>query len=221
MKVYPSSYTLLNHEDGKVVPIAKSERPNLNTHLFKNDAQFDHIFPEHFQLLSPKHWTPLSVAREAANFLAEPSARVLDIGSGIGKFCLAAGYYFPETFFYGVEQRHELICLAEEAKAYTTLHNVNFVFGNITQIDFKEFDHFYFYNSFYENVDQENQIDGTIELSESLYTYYNQYLYNALNQKPEGTRVVTFHSLAQEIPPSYKLVRASKDALLKKWIKAI
>jgi SAM-dependent methyltransferase len=221
MKVYPSSYAFPNHEDGKIVPIAKSERHDLNTRLFKNDAEFDQIYPEHFQLLSRKHWTPLSVAFEAAEFLAQPNARVLDIGSGVGKYCLAAGYYCPETSFFGVEQRHELICWAEEAKGYTNLPNVNFVFGNITQINFKEFDHFYFYNSFYENIDQENQIDDTIELSESLYTYYNHYLYNALNQKPLGTRLVTFHSLEQEIPPSYKLAHASKGSLLKMWIKAI
>jgi len=221
MKVYPFSYTSPVPEEANVVPIAKPKRYNLNASLFKNDAEFDWIYPEHFQLLSLKHWTPLAVAREAAEFLAVPDARVLDIGSGIGKFCLAAAYHFPETFFYGVEQRHELICLAEEAKAFTNLRNVNFVFGNITQINFKEFDHFYFYNAFYENIDQESQIDDTIELSESLYTYYNQYLYNALNQKPAGTRLVTFHSLEQEIPPSYKLIRTSKGTLLKMWVKAI
>ena len=221
MKVYPFSYDPSILDECNIVPIGKFKSADLNTRLFKNDAEFDSLFPDHFQLLSLKHWTPLSVAREAAEFLAKPNARVLDIGSGIGKFCMAAGYYFPKTFFYGVEQRDELICLAEEAKGYTNLLNVNFVFGNITQINFKEFDHFYFYNSFYENIDQENQIDDTIELSESLYIYYNQYLYNALDQKPPGTRLVTFHSLEQEIPPSYKLVSTSKGGLLKMWIRVI
>src|SRR4051812_29793263 len=84
--------------------------------LFVNDAAFDTLYPQHFQMLSAKHWTPLAIAHIAAGFLAEQGARVLDIGSGIGKFCLTAGFYFPDTCFYGVEQRHELICLSEDAK---------------------------------------------------------------------------------------------------------
>jgi len=177
------------------------------------------MYPEHFQSLSPKQWTPLAIAQKAAAFLAEPGARVLDIGSGIGKFCLIAGHHYPESFFYGVEQRHELVCLAEEAKGYLHIANVNFIYANITQINFREFDHFYFYNSFYENVDPAGQIDDTIELSQGLYDYYTQYLQTALCTKPAGTRLVTFHSLEDEIPVEYRLADVSYDTLLKMWIK--
>lgn len=219
MKAYPFSYFPSVPEDHQGGPVIKLKKDNLNTSLFTNDAAFDWLYPEHFQLLSLKHWTPLAIARKAAEFLAEPGARVLDIGSGIGKFCLAAGHHFPETFFYGVEQRHELIYLAEEAKGYTMLSNVTFIYANITQVNFKEFDHFYFYNSFHENIDSENQIDDSIELSESLYNYYNQYLCAALDKKPSGTRLVTFHSFEQEIPPGFKLVDISCNGLMKMWIK--
>jgi SAM-dependent methyltransferase len=191
-----------------------------NDSFFKNDAAFDWMYPEYFQQLSLKHWTPLAIAQKSASFLAEPGTRVLDIGSGIGKFCLAAGYHFPRTFFHGVEQRHELFHQAEGAKRYMDLPNVDFSYGNITQINFREFDHFYFYNSFYENVDHVNQIDDTIELSEGLYDYYTQYLHSALSAKPAGTRLVTFHSLEDEIPPEYQLASVSWDTLLKMWIKA-
>ncbi|MCO5936472.1 hypothetical protein NAF17_13075 [Mucilaginibacter sp. RB4R14] len=132
---------------------------------------------------------------------------------------MATGNHFPETFFYGVEQRHELIYLAEEAKGYTKLSNVTFIYANITQVNFKEFDHFYFYNSFHENIDPENQIDDNIELSESLYNYYNQYPCAALNKKPSETRLVTFHSFEQEIPPGFKLADISCNGLMKMWIK--
>jgi SAM-dependent methyltransferase len=218
MKVYPFSHFPLdigNHPDGSIVKL-KSDRSNAS--LFINDAAFDWMYPKHFQQLS-KHWTPLVIARKAAEFLAEPGADVLDIGSGIGKFCLAAGYHFPETYFYGVEQRNELIYLAEEAKGFTKLSNVNFFYANITQINFERFDHFYFYNSFYENIDTANKIDDTLELSESLYTYYTQYLYSALETKPSGTRLVTFQSLEHEVPPGFKLADVSFDPLLKMWIK--
>jgi len=32
----------------------------------------------------------------------------LDIGSGVGKFCLAGAYYKPSASFFGVEQRKDL-----------------------------------------------------------------------------------------------------------------
>lgn len=206
---------------GQIKPeIIRSPENNLiNKHLFRDDTEYDWLCPKHLQLLSLKYFSPLSIAQKAAEFLSLPNTRVLDIGSGVGKFCLTAGYYFPKTCFYGVEQRHELHHLAENIKRYTDLSNVHFIYGNVTQINFKEFDHFYFYNPFYENIDQTNTIDDTIELSEGLYDYYTRYLYTALNAKPPGTRLATYQSLEQEIPPDYRLADVFYDTLLKMWIK--
>ncbi|HTI59942.1 class I SAM-dependent methyltransferase [Mucilaginibacter sp.] len=190
-----------------------------NAAFFKNDAAFDWMYPEHLQLLSLKQWTRLAVARKAARFLARPGARVLDIGSGIGKFCLAAAHLYPGTNFFGVEQRGELVHFAEEAGKYLQLSNVHFTQANITQINFREFDHFYFYNSFYENLDPDSCIDDTIATSSSLYFYYTLYLLQAFDDLPAGTRLVTFHTLGEEIPSSYRLVKTSWDMLLKMWIK--
>jgi hypothetical protein len=220
MNVYPFSHFPPLPDDPNNGLAVKLKKAHLNASLFSNDAAFDWMYPEHFQLLSLKHWTPLVNARKAAEFLAAPGARVLDIGSGIGKFCLAAAYAFPETHFYGVEQRHELVYHAEEAKNYTQLCNVNFIHANITQVNFKEFDHFYFYNPFYENIDPNNQIDDSIEISESLYAYYTQYLFTALDEKPAGARLVTFHISGKEVSPDYKLVSIANDGLMKMWIKA-
>ena len=198
---------------------ANRSKESINSSLFANDIAFERLYPEHLRSLSPKQWTPLEIVKKAAQFLAKPDTKILDIGSGIGKFCLAGAYYFPEALFFGVEQRYELIVLAEEAKHYTGLSNANFIHGNITQTNFDEFDHFYFYNAFYENIDMLNRIDDTIETSYSLYFYYTQYLLSVLKNKPSGTKIVTFHSSEGEIPPSYQLVDSSDDSLLKMWIK--
>jgi ubiquinone/menaquinone biosynthesis C-methylase UbiE len=192
---------------------------NVNQSLFRYDSAFDWLYPDHIEAKSRRYWTPLAVAKRAAGFLAEPGARVLDIGSGIGKFCLAGAYHYPETFFYGVEQRHELVLHAEEAKTRVQLPNAHFIYANMTQINFREFDHFYFYNSFYENVDPEDPIDDAIATSYSLYNYYNRYLLIELDKKPAGTRLVSFHSTGEEVPPSYSLADMDYDTLLKMWIK--
>ena len=187
---------------------------------FGSDEQFHQIYPLSIQVLARRHWTPLTVAREAANFLgAETGARVLDIGSGAGKFCLAAAYYKPHAYYYGIEQRKSLINHAETAREILRFENVNFTHGNFTQLDFKNFDHFYFYNAFYENLAGTDKIDDSIDYSGELYNYHSGYLYKQLEQKPAGTRVATFHSLEDEIPQSYHEVNAEFDGLLKFWIK--
>ena len=187
---------------------------------FSSDAKFNELYPSSIQLLAQRHWTPLVVARKAANFLAaENNARILDIGSGVGKFCLAAAHYKPNAFYYGIEQRKELINYADAANEKLQLDNVFFMNGNFTQIDFKKYDHFYFYNAFYENLTGTEKIDDSIDYSLELFNYYNRYLYKQLEQKPSGTRLATFHSLEDEMPPDYHVVGVEMDGLLKFWFK--
>jgi SAM-dependent methyltransferase len=187
---------------------------------FSSDSRFDQLYPDAIQALAKRHWTPLVVARKAAHFLAiENNARILDIGSGVGKFCLAAAYYQPQSFFHGIEQRVSLQYKAETARQILRLENARFIHGNFTTIDFKNYDHFYFYNAFYENLVGTDKIDNSIVYSGELYNYYNRYLYNQLDQKPAGTRLATYHSMEDEIPPSYQVAGAEFDNLLKFWIK--
>src|SRR5690242_15142160 len=119
---------------------------------FGSDERFDLIYPSSIRALAIRHWTPLKVARKVADFLAtQPGCRILDIGSGVGKFSLAAAYFQSHAFYYGIEQRKHLITHAETARDILRLRNVFFTHGNFTQLDFRNFDHFYFYNAFYEN----------------------------------------------------------------------
>lgn len=187
---------------------------------FVSDEKFNQLYPLHIQMLSRKHWTPLGVARRAANFLATGiGCRILDIGSGVGKFCLAASHYMPQAIYFGIEQRKNLIEYAEAASDTLESTNCQFIHGNFTQLDFKEYDNFYFYNSFYENIAGTDKIDESIDYSGELYNYYNRYLFRQLEQKPAGTRLATFHSLEDEMPPSYHEVGSEFDNLLKFWIK--
>ena len=187
---------------------------------FSSDAQFNQLYPASSRMLAQRHWTPLVVARKAANFLAaESDVTILDIGSGAGKFCLAAAHYKPKAFYYGIEQRKRLVNHADTAKDMLRIENVSFVNGNFTQIDFRNYDHFYFYNSFYENITGTDKIDNSIAYSLELFNYYNHYLYKQLEQKPPGTRLASFHSLEDEIPQGYHIVGSEMNELLKFWIK--
>ena len=199
--------------------VTKSKSKHLEN-WFTSDFQFHQLYPFDIQLLANKHWTPLNIIQKVVPFLVpEDGVKILDIGSGVGKFCLSGAYFKSKAQFYGIEQRKNLCGYAEDAKNVLGLMNVSFIHGNFTQLDLKQYDNFYFYNSFFENINGSEKIDNTILYSESLYDYYSQYLYNQFEKMPLGTRVATCCSWDDEIPPDYHLLETHSNKLLKFWIK--
>ncbi|MDF2191291.1 methyltransferase domain-containing protein [Paraflavitalea sp. CAU 1676] len=172
------------------------------------------------QKLARRHWTSLAITKMVSKFVTPSSGvKVLDIGSGVGKFCLASAYHEPSSHFFGIEQREDLVAHANTAKDILGLQNAHFIHGNFTQLDFSQYDHFYFYNAFYEHLTDTDKIDNNITFSTALYNYYNRYLYKKLDAMPAGTRLATFHTLEDRVPPGYYLAESHVGTLLKFWIK--
>jgi SAM-dependent methyltransferase len=191
-----------------------------NEKYFHSDAHFNQLYPHEAQLMAAQHFTPLHVTRHVIDFLAaEHGARILDIGSGAGKFCLVAAAYAPPAFIFGVEQRVNLVAHALNAKKQLGLDNVSFIEGNFIQLDLRQYDHFYFYNSFYENLNNFDRIDETIVYSEELYASYVRSLHHQLKLMPKGTKIATYHSFTAEIPKEYKLVETTENGELKFWVR--
>lgn len=193
----------------------------LPINYYRSDTVFDSYFPERIKEISKVHWTPLAVAKKAASFLAPaPGAKILDIGSGVGKFCIAAAHFFPEVEFYGIEQREDLVDCAIRTQQRSKLENVQFIHGNFTQINLDAYDGIYFYNAFAENLFDFARIDDALEYSPALYTYYASYLRNALSYTACGTRLVTYHGHEKEVPTGYEMVAQDLQKPLKMWIKS-
>lgn len=187
---------------------------------FQNDETFDQQFSSRIKKLSKIHWSPLNIVKTAASFLApQPGSKVIDIGSGAGKFCIAAAHYCPQAEFYGIEQRKNLYLTSKRLKTLSGLNNVHFTHGDFTEINLKDYDGIYFFNSFAENLCSYGRIDNSIQYSPSLYNYYANYLYKILEEKPIGTRLATYHVDENEIPASYRLIESSFDQKLKLLIK--
>ena len=185
-----------------------------------SDTYLDDLYPPSIRQLAKLHWTPLPIARKAALFLAgTDDPIVLDIGSGVGKFCLAAASLVPDTYFFGVEQRSLLVDHANSARTALGLNNVSFLHANFTQLGFKRFDHFYFYNSFHENLPGAEKIDDSIAYSAELFWYYTRYLFTEWRKKPSGTRLCTLCAEEAQIPPEYQQLGSFVDDLLKFWVK--
>lgn len=182
------------------------------------DTDFDACFPKEIRLASAQHWSPVQIARRAAAYLApKAGTRVLDIGSGPGKFCLLGAGVTP-GYFTGVEQRSDLHqCALSLATEYRLL-NVYFINANITNIDFKDYEAFYYANSFYENVLSTHAIDGQFNLSEKLFNEYTRYMHKQLEAMPKGTRLATLWEV-MDMPHNYVQVSSEFNGQLNLWKK--
>ena len=111
---------------------------------FETDEKFNQMYPPFIRELASMHWTPLKITRRVIQFLASGGyTKILDIGSGVGKFCLAAARCRPYAQIYGIEQRENLVEYANQAKNMLGFSNVSFHCGNFTQLNLKLYDHFY------------------------------------------------------------------------------
>ena len=186
---------------------------------FFSDAAFDSLFPIHIQKLSAIHWTPVNVAITAARFLnANGNAKILDIGAGVGKFCIT-GSFFTNGHFTGVEQRRNFVTIGNKMIKQFGLNKVELIHGNFTEIDMSLFNGIYFYNSFHENIVLADSLDEQVERSSELYNTYTAHLLARLNQMPVGTRLATDWLSITEIPACYRLYETHYNKLLKLWIK--
>ncbi|MGH8093611.1 MAG: methyltransferase domain-containing protein [Chthoniobacterales bacterium] len=183
------------------------------------DEKFDQIYAAKIRKLSPFQWTPVRVAAEAAKLLVTaPGTRVLDIGCGPGKFCLV-GASLTDGHFVGIEQRADLAAAARVAASALRLTNVEIVQGNVTNFAFANYDAFYLFNPFEENMDRGYRIDSAVPLSPMLFKKYNNHVAAQLGSMPIGTRVVTYAGYADEIPACYDCASTLFQDELKLWIK--
>ena len=185
------------------------------------DRWFDELYTPSIRALSSTFWTPVRVAQRAALLLRTGTKRrVLDIGSGAGKFCLVAAAS-TELEVTGIEHRKHLVNVAVRAAERLGVH-VRFVHGDLLAVDWAAFDSFYLYNPFVENLcPVTDRIDGSVELSEQRFRDDLQTVLEAMAHARVGTRVVTYHGLGADLPPTYSL--ASREwagsGELRLWVK--
>ncbi|NUO47867.1 MAG: hypothetical protein HOV80_03315, partial [Polyangiaceae bacterium] len=84
-----------------------------------DDHEFDVLLPRELRVASARFWTPLSVIRTSLDWLrTEEVERVLDVGSGPGKFCVASALGSTRQYV-GIEHR-EGLCDAARSLAERT-----------------------------------------------------------------------------------------------------
>lgn len=168
-------------------------------------------------------FTPIDVAAYAARLLApEPGTRVLDVGSGPGKFCIAAALAVPTAEFVGIEWRPHLVDVANALARDLGVTNARFIQGDATELDWAPFDAFYLFNPFGEHLfSQEWRLDHTLDLDPDAYVKCVWAVRQKLARASLGTRVVTYHGFGAPPPLGYEPSREDPIGYkrLELWIK--
>lgn len=186
------------------------------------DRVFDELFPEAIRRVSSRFWTPLNVARKAAKILAMGQGPVLDVGAGVGKFCIL-GALTTDAEFHGLEHREELAAIANEVIAALGLSSRARVFhGALDDVEWRRYSSFYFFNPFEENIMPEaRRYDDQVELGKTRFEQDTMRIERELDAAAVGARIVTFHGLGARVPATYRPLadETRGNPLLRAWIK--
>lgn len=183
------------------------------------DSLFDADYPETVRKHSFIHWSPVEIIETSIDWLElNEDSRVLDIGSGAGKFCIV-GAMRSRAHFTGVEKRKDLVLASEKLASKHALNNVSFLEEDITSINFADYTHFYYYNPFCEYIAEFDRIDNTIIYDPDSFRKYEDYVIESFEKLPKGTRVVSYCSGTFPFPASYRLSNLLYDGKLALFVK--
>ncbi|MBK7862234.1 MAG: hypothetical protein IPJ65_27230 [Archangiaceae bacterium] len=137
--------------------------------------------------------------------------RVLDVGSGIGKFCVV-GALSTESIFVGVEQRRQLVRQAYALAQRLGAGGALFLCRDAFAVDWRRYAAIYLYNPFGElEFEPYWRLDSTVKGGVEAYKARVAGTRRKLERLRVGTRVVTFHGFGGAMPESFTPV--SKESL--------
>ncbi|MFO0742468.1 MAG: methyltransferase domain-containing protein [Labilithrix sp.] len=131
---------------------ARTARAEVLAHVLRrgrtvSDDAFDEIYPPAITAASAVHWTPVRVAARVVELLAmRENERLIDVGSGAGKFCIVAAA-MSRARVQGIEHRPELVAVAREAARRMKI-DVEFVESTFHPSHVESCDAAYFFNPF-------------------------------------------------------------------------
>lgn len=185
------------------------------------DFRFDSIYPAAIRKLSGVHWTPVEVALRATELLvSRKRAKVLDVGSGCGKFC-TVGALSSNGQFIGIERRGYLVEVAKSVAQDLGAHDASFIQGDMRFLDWSYFDSIYLFNPFYESTLKVSPIDSSVPIGLDQFHKSIEIVRTKLSEARAGTKVVTYHGFGGEMPLGYERVLKEPicTSFLELWVK--
>ncbi len=193
----------------------------LREHEQLSDPVFDLLYHPEYRRISSMHWTPLFVARTAMSWLpADRCLDILDVGCGVGKFCLAGSLVSKHRFF-GVEYRAQLAEEAQRVAGLFPLAKVAIEQADAFDCDWSKFAVLYLYNPFFEVTVPSCQIDEEIESGEAVFRGLIKRAVRRLLHLPPGTLVLTYYTFGAAMPPCYEKLQSMEHdtGCLELWCK--
>jgi hypothetical protein len=191
------------------------------TRIHAAEAAFDRLLPRRLRKAT-RFWTPGVVAELGARWLESEGAHsVLDVGSGVGKFCTLGGLS-SALEFCGVEHRADLVAVACNAARSLGAQRTRFVHARFTESDALAYDALYFYNPFQENLFARwDQLDRAVELHPNRFEHDVRAAERFLKEMPVGSLLLTYYQFGGRIPKGYSLLRAASHQgnVLRLWRK--
>jgi len=186
------------------------------------DDEIDGLLPESLWELARIHFTPVEVARLAAHLLAPVAGdRVLDVGAGIGKFCIAAALVHPEVTFVGVERRAPLAALARSLAYRLGATNVEIIEGDAFDLDWADYTGFYLFNPWGEDAHGgAPSLDALGGRDAPRFFRSVRTARERLAIVPAGTRVVTYFGLGNRAPPGFDVTEVlHPTGRIERWVR--
>lgn len=173
---------------------------------------FDQFLPDELRAVSDQYWTPLAVIQRAAEWLDEFNVRtVLDIGSGSGKFCIAAALG-THCHFTGLEQRPRLVAAARTlARTFGVTDRACFIEGVFGVQELPRVDAYYVYNPFDEAAfHPETRLDHDVDHSHERRHRDIAAMQKLLREAHVGTYVLTYNGFGGNLPLAYRELRVDR-----------
>lgn len=182
-----------------------------------SDEYFDSLFPENIRKYADQHFSGCYVAKLSASFLTDQNnPNVLDVGCGIGKFCLIASLLYPQAVFTGVEYREYFVQLANQVKYGFNLTNTHFISANVIEHSFQPYNGIFLFNPFLEHRDSSARMADFYDVPEN-GSKYQDFIYSQLKLMKNGTRLVTYYMDRSCIPQNYDLTNTLLGGKLLFW----
>ena len=175
------------------------------------DRAFDRFLPDELRIISEQYWTPLMVARRAAAWLDDLHVHtVVDIGSGAGKFCVAAALA-GSCHFIGLEQRPQLVETARAlARVFAVDDRVSFVEGVLGDIPTPVAEAYYLYNPFGEYMFGSTHRLEKVTVGRDRYDRDVAGVQRLLRNARVGTCVITYNGFGGQMPSGYRQLRVDR-----------
>lgn len=188
-----------------------------------DDLELDARLPEPYRRVSSFFWTAMPIIERMVSWLDELEVGdIVDIGSGVGKWCVGAALIDRhKRRYFGLEHRAELVAVAKDlAHHFGVEDRVSFHHGEVTGLlqapgpiaHLPPAPAFYFFNPFGENtaVDDE-RLDQTVELTEARFHRDVAAAEALLEVAVPGTWVLVYNGFGGRMPAAYEPVRTDFD----------